>query len=256
MSTKPVYKTWIRTNKLIAFLLITLFLILISLLPVNLFLRVSSGILSLPFLYISFLLSYSFYQFTYYGGDLQSNIHNLIVSSISWNGNGKVLDIGTGSACLIIKLAKAFPKTSLVGIDFWGEDWEYSKKLCEMNAEIEGVIDRVKFVKASASKIPFEDNEFDVVVSCLTFHEVKDESNKIEVLKEALRVMKQDGEFVFLDLFHDKKVFGEYVDFLNAIKTLGISEINVEKLEDMINLPYFLLNKKVLGNAMVIKGRK
>ena len=37
------------------------------------------------------------------------------------NGQGKILDIGTGSGSLIIKLAIAFPESFLTGIDYWGE---------------------------------------------------------------------------------------------------------------------------------------
>ena len=148
------------------------------------------------------------------------------------------------------------PKTSLVGIDYWGEDWEYSKQICETNAECEGVLDRIDFIKSSASKLPFDEHKFDVVVSCLTFHEVKDESDKIKVLKEALRVLDNNGEFVFLDLFLDEKIFGKNDEFFKAIDSLGVSEIKVEKLENIIELPSILLHKKVLGNAVVISGRK
>jgi ubiquinone/menaquinone biosynthesis C-methylase UbiE len=100
-------------------------------LPINIFLRISAGILLLPFLYILFIISYSYYQFSDRFGDYQSKIHNLIKNRINYNGNGKILDIGVGSASLINKLAKSFPKSSLVGIDYWGEDWEYSKQICE-----------------------------------------------------------------------------------------------------------------------------
>lgn len=256
MNKKPVYKTWIRVNKIIAFSVISLFLILISLIPINSFIRISAGILSLPFLYISFVISYSYYQFSDFGGDFQSKIHNLIINKVNYKGDGKVLDIGAGSASLITKLAKSLPKTSLVGIDYWGEDWEYSKQICEANAECEGVLHRIDFIKASASKLPFDENKFDVVVSCLTFHEVKDEINKIKVLKEALRVLDNNGEFVFLDLFLDEKIFGENNDFFKAIDSLGVSEIKVEKLENIIELPSILLHKKVLGNSVVISGIK
>ena len=145
---------------------------------------------------------------------------------------------------------------SLVGIDYWGDDWEYSKDICEKNAEYEGVSDRITFIKASASKLPFDDNEFDVAVSCLTFHEVKDENDKIKVFKEALRVVKEYGEFIFLDLFLDENIFGKNDEFFNTINLLGISDIKVEKLEDIIDFPKILLNKKVLGNAVIIYGRK
>lgn len=254
MNKKPVYKTWIRINKIIIISVISLLLLLITLLPINSSIRIVSGVISLPFVYTTFMIIYSYYKFSEFGGDFQSKIHNLIVDRIKFRKNRKVLDIGTGSAALIIKIAKTLVDSSFVGIDYWGEDWEYSKNICEVNAECEGLDDRINFIKASASKLPFNDNDFDVVVSCLTFHEVKDESEKIKVFKEALRVLKKDGEFIFLDLFLDEKIFGN--KFFNEIYSIGLSEVKVEKVKDVIDLPCILLNKKVLGNAVIISGRK
>lgn len=211
--------------------------------------------LAIPFVYIVFILTYTYYQFAASGGDYQAKIHNLIVSNIVI-GNGKLLDIGSGSASLIVKAAKAFPKMRLTGIDFWGEDWEYSKALCEKNAQAEGVAERIEFIKASASKLPFPDNEFNILVSCLTFHEVKDESDKRKVLQEAFRVLKKDGEFVFMDLFLEEKDFGKHDDFVKFLKSLGLSRVEITKLDEMIKLPKILLQKKILGNALIIKGVK
>ncbi|CEH33769.1 class I SAM-dependent methyltransferase [Romboutsia lituseburensis] len=256
MNKKTVYKTWIRINKIITLSVISLFLILIALSPVNIFIRVLAGILSLPFLYTSIIVTYCYYQFSDIGGNFQYKIHNLIVSKISYTGNVKVLDIGVGSASLITKIAKSLPKASLIGIDYWGNDWEYSKNICEENAKCEGVSDQISFIKASASNLPFDDNEFDVAVSCLTFHEVKDENDKVKVFKESLRVIKKNGEFIFLDLFLDENVFGKNDEFFHTINSLGISSIKIEKLENIIDLPKILLNKKVLGNAVIISGRK
>ncbi|MFP3471195.1 class I SAM-dependent methyltransferase, partial [Micrococcus sp. SIMBA_144] len=103
---------------------------------------------------------YSTYQVAGFGGNYQSKIHDVIVSKVENRGEN-ILDIGTGSGSLIIKLAKKFPDSSLTGIDYWGENWEYSKAQSEVNAEIEGVSDRIQFLKASASKLPFHDGEFD-----------------------------------------------------------------------------------------------
>jgi ubiquinone/menaquinone biosynthesis C-methylase UbiE len=231
-------------------------LLFVTLLPVHLYLKVLSGTLALPFIYIDFLLSYSLYQFAATGGDYQSKIHDLIVAKVNGDGKGKILDIGTGSGSLIIKLAKTFPKPLLTGIDYWGEDWEYSKVQCQRNAKIEGVSDRIDFLKASAAELPFNDGEFEIIVSCLTFHEVKDRKNKTEVIKEALRVLKPGGEFVFLDLFKDEKVFGDEKELLKVLKMHGVSELNSCKLAEVIKLPKLLLNKKILGNAMIMSGRK
>lgn len=256
MRKQTKYQTWIRMKKLIIFLISSIVLLLITLMPINLYMRFLSGLIAVPFIYITFILSYSTYQFSVFGGDYQSKIHDLIVKKVKWSGKGKILDIGTGSGSLIIKLAIAFPKSSLTGIDYWGKNWEYSRGQCQQNAEIEGVSNRIDFLKASAAELPLQDGEFDKVVSCLTFHEVKDTSDKIEVIKEALRVLKPGGEFIFLDLFMDEKIFGDTEELLNHLKKLDISILNSYKLTEEMKLPKLLLNKKVLGNAMILSGRK
>ncbi|OJE41930.1 methyltransferase type 11 [Bacillus proteolyticus] len=256
LKTKANYRTWIRIYKLLIFWFFSLILLSVILLPINLYLRVLSGILALPFIYIAFILSYSVYQFSAFGGNYQSKIHDLIVAKVNWDGKGKILDIGTGSGSLIIKLARTFPESFLTGIDYWGGNWEYSKAQCQQNAKIEGVSDRIDFLKASAAELPFTDDEFDIIVSCLTFHEVQDKENKTEVIKEALRVLKPGGKFIFLDLFMDEKIFEDERGLLNELKKHGVSELNSYKLAEKIKLPKLLLNKKVLGNAMILNGRK
>ena len=96
-----------------------------------------------------------------------------------------MLDIGCGNALLTIGLAKRFPKSRVTGIDYWGGMWEYSKSVCERNAEREAVADQVNFQKASASALPFEDESFDAAVSNLVFHKVGDAKDKRDVIKEA-----------------------------------------------------------------------
>ncbi|MBT2201922.1 methyltransferase domain-containing protein [Bacillus thuringiensis] len=256
MGNKTRYQTWIRMKKLIVFLISSIILLLITLLPITFYLRILSGVIAMPFIYITFILSYSTYQFAAFGEDYQSKIHDLIVKKVNWDGEGKILDIGTGSGSLIIKLAMTFPKSFLTGIDYWGKNWEYSQDQCQQNAKIEGVSDRVNFLKASAAALPLQDDAFDIVVSCLTFHEVKDTNNKIELIKEAIRALKPGGEFIFLDLFMDEKIFGDTEEFLNNLEKLDISKLNSYKLAEEMKLPKLLLNKKVLGNAMILSGKK
>jgi hypothetical protein len=125
---KAKYKTWIRKKKIFVFLSIFICLILVAIARFNPILSIIALCLSIPFIYIVFILTYTYYQFASFGGDYQAKIHNLIVANIITSGSGKLLDIGTGSASLIIKAAKAYPMLTLTGIDYWGEDWEYSKK--------------------------------------------------------------------------------------------------------------------------------
>ena len=90
---KPKYQTWIRTYKLVIFFVISLLFLVGALLPIYIYLRVLSGIFALPFIYITFILTYSVYQFASFGGNYQSKIHDLIVSKVDCVGKGRVLDI-------------------------------------------------------------------------------------------------------------------------------------------------------------------
>lgn len=180
----------------------------------------------------------------------------MIANSIGLTGKEKLLDVGTSSGSLIIKVAKAHPLLELTGIDYWGFSWEYSKKLCEENAQIEAVSKRTKFIKASASKLPFKENEFDILISCLTYHEIDDEKDKTKLLKESFRVLKRGGKFVLLDLFLDENLFGKNNDFTNFIHSMGLSKVEIIKLDKAMKLPRILLSKKSLGNALIIQGIK
>jgi ubiquinone/menaquinone biosynthesis C-methylase UbiE len=252
---KARYSTWIRKQKMALFCGLALGLIILALVIPNLILKAILALAALPFSYISFILLYSYYQFSKFGGNYQARLHDLIVKNITVQ-NGRLLDIGTGSGALIIKAAKAAPGLTLTGLDYWGEEWEYSQKQCEANACLEGVADRITFIRGSASRLQFADETFDMVVSCLTFHEVKDAPNKLAVIKEAFRVLKKGGQFVFLDLFLDETKFGKYNDFVHFFKAMEVAEVEIEKLNEIIGLPGLLQNRKVLGLALVVKGIK
>jgi ubiquinone/menaquinone biosynthesis C-methylase UbiE len=54
----------------------------------------------------------------------------------------------------------------------------------------------VNFCKASASKLPYENNTYDYVVSCFTLCSIKEINDAI---KEIKRVLKPGGKFIFLE---------------------------------------------------------
>jgi SAM-dependent methyltransferase len=103
---------------------------------------------AVPFLLISVYFLYVRYQFSPQGGNVQNNIWTLVLANLDWNGEGRALDIGCGNGALTIKLAQKYPKAQIFGVDYWGKTWEYSKNVCERNAVIEGVSERVAFQKA------------------------------------------------------------------------------------------------------------
>jgi len=204
---------------------------------------------SLYFLYVR-------YQFSSQGGKLQDRIWSLVLSNLDWNGEGRALDIGCGNGALTIKLAQQNPKAHIVGIDCWGKTWEYSKKICERNAMIEGVSERVVFQKADALSLPFDDGYFNAVVSNFVFHMVGKAKDKRGVVREALRVVKKGGKFSFQDEFLLKQLYGDMDDLIETIRSWGISKVEFVQTRDTDFVPRELKLPFILGTMGLIKGTK
>jgi SAM-dependent methyltransferase len=208
------------------------------------------------FIFTSLYFAYARHKFSPQGGNLQARIQELVLGRLDWDGEGQAIDVGCGNAPLTIKIAKRFPNARVTGIDYWGGAWEYSKSVCQKNAKIEGVADRVRFQKASASKLPFEDESFDAAVSNLVFHEVKDAKDKRDVIKEALRVVKKGGKFAFQDLFLDKRVYGEVNDLLEAIRSWGIKSVKFLDTSHSDFIPGALRLRFMVGAIGILYGKK
>ena len=186
--TKVNYGNWVSARIILAPATLAIVLGALSLLS-RLFL-IPAGLL----LILAGYFAYARYLFSARGGNVQEKIRALVLEGLEWDGRGKALDIGCGSAALAIGIAKKFPSSAVIGTDCWSGSWEYSQKNCEDNAAAEKVEERVAFQKASASALPFSDGEFDAVVSNLVFHEVKDAQDKLGLIKEGLARAEEGRE--------------------------------------------------------------
>ena len=211
---------------------------------------------ALLFLVIASYFAYGRYLFSPKGGNVQNRIWESVILNLDWNGEGQALDIGCGNGALTIKLARKFTAARLTGIDYWGKRWEYSKSTCEANAKAEGVNDRVVFQKASALKLPCEDEYFDAAVSNLVFHEIADAKDKRELIREALRVVKKGGKFAFQDLFLLKQVYGDVDELVATIKSWGITKVEFIETRNEPFIPAALKLPFMVGKIGIIKGEK
>jgi cyclopropane fatty-acyl-phospholipid synthase-like methyltransferase len=249
-STQLDYGNWV--SKKFIYLPAILAIIFCGLSFLSLLFLIGAFIFLIPTVYFI----YAYFQFSTRGANLQAKIRDLVLGQLSWNGEGKLLDIGCGNGALAIEAAKKYPKAQITGIDYWGGQWEYSKNSCEKNAQIAGVAERTSFQKASAAKLPFPDGSFDVTMSNFVFHEVQDAKDKREVVKEALRVLKRGGLFVFQDLFLLKKIYGEPKDLLTTIKSWGIDDINFVNTSDQKFFPGPMKLPFMVGQIAIIYGKK
>jgi SAM-dependent methyltransferase len=249
-SEKPEYGNWVSKRLIVIPTVLGLVCLALALVFPPLVL------LAILFLLVAAYFAYARRTFSTEGSDLQAKVLDLLLAEIEWDGSGQALDIGCGSGALVIELARKYPGAQITGVDFWGQNWESSKGQCEKNALIAGVAEQVTFQSASASSLPFEDSQFDLVVSNLTFHEVGDVKDKRDALKEALRMVRKGGRFAFQDLFLWKQIYGEVDDLLETVRGWGIERVEFVDTSKAPFIPAPLKLPFMVGTIAIICGEK
>ena len=135
------------------------------------------------------------WDFDYWDGDRRINYGgykyiknrwNQVINSLYENYNlpedAKILDIGCGKGFFLYDLLKLKPNSEVVGIDI--------SKYAIKNAKEEI---KNKLVFGTATKLPWEDNYFDLVVSITTLHNLY-----VFDLEKALKEMERVGKNKYL----------------------------------------------------------
>jgi len=109
---------------------------------------------------------------------------------------GRILDIGTGPAWLLIALHRLAPQLSLIGIDVSAAMVERARR----NLEEAGLLGTIEVREAGAGHLPFRDESFEAVVSTGSIHHWKEPT---ACLLEAYRVLKPGGHALLYDVVAD-----------------------------------------------------
>ncbi len=138
-----------------------------------------------------------------------------ILNLIEWNGNEKVLDIGTGSGLLMIGAAKKLISGKSIGIDIFDAN-DLSKNSIERtkaNAKLENVGTKVEILKMNILKTDFPNDYFDVILSNLCLHNIKKSEDRKAACAEIHRIIKPGGKIIISDFIKT----GEYTKKLRSL---------------------------------------
>ena len=129
-----------------------------------------------------------------------------ILDELVLEGDETVLDMGCGRGAVLLAAAKRLPNGKAVGVDIWQADQTgNSSSATLINAEIEGVKDRIELHTGDMTALPFGDNTFDVIVSSLAIHNIPGHDGRRTALNEAIRVVKPGGRLAIADLWETKQ---------------------------------------------------
>src|SRR5262249_49411304 len=62
-----------------------------------------------------------------------------------------------------------------------------------------GVVERVELRTADMQQLPFADSSFDLVVTSMAIHNIRDAEGRKQAINEAVRVLKPGGKLVIVD---------------------------------------------------------
>ncbi|MGD0552597.1 MAG: class I SAM-dependent methyltransferase [Sedimentisphaerales bacterium] len=133
---------------------------------------------------------------------------------LSHCSQGTLLDIGTGPARLLLKLHQQSPGMRLVGIDSSAAMITQAKQ----NVAQAGMSEFIEIKEGSASRIPFPDQSFDIVVSTVSMHHWKQPE---ACLNEIYRVLKDNSFALIYDIVSNmpKEILEKFSREIGRLRT-------------------------------------
>ena len=178
-----------------------------------------------------------------------TNLNKIMAEKAHIDRESKVLDLGCGSGTTSIRLCRSHG-CEVVGVDLSGVRVGNAKEdLRNQPGEVKA---RVRFEKASATALPFEDGSFTHVWSQAVLYHVHDRG---KALGEAYRVLKDGGILVFDDLFKPKADISEmarkyvydrllfdtdfsFESYLDALRHAGFELLDAQDISSHLKTSY------------------
>ena len=180
-------------------------------------------------------------------------VYQSILSHLDFDGKGQILDVGCGSGALSIRAALVWPQARVLGIDAWPPAYNYSQRMCEKNAESEGVAVRCRFQRGDANKLDFPGECFNAVVSNYVYHNITG-ADKQALLLETLRVLKKGGVFALNDEMKPR-MYGDMEAFAQELRAMGYEEVRlVDTAREIFG--HRRAARLMLGASRLLVGRK
>ena len=146
----------------------------------------------------------------------EKKFRNKLLQQLNPEPKEQILEFGFGTAQNIILLKKLHPQANITGVDIDPK----IKAIAETKISKSG--NSVPLFLYDGDTLPFPDNHFDKVFSCLVFHQLENDT-KIKCLQELHRILKPNGELLIADWGKAKNILMRttfyFVQLLDGFKT-------------------------------------
>ncbi len=182
-----------------------------------------------------------------------NEIDKRLIELANLNDNEKVLDIGCGPGNLDLMVSKSFDKGSIYpvrnqrscrvyGIDIAPRMIAIAKKRAKEKRH------EIDYKLGSSTKLPYENQEFDVVFTCLLYHHLN-YKEKDKTLEEIHRILKENCKYICLE-------FGEFPKdvFHNIFFKLFTGDSGILHglyPSKLIQKNRFYVNKEIIGPSFL-----
>jgi len=167
------------------------------------------------------------YAYQKYKHKIEANFLKKTIKSTEKN-KIKILDVACGTGRMLPEVFSSVKKIEYFGLD---TSREMLKILLEKSKKM-NLKNKIKI--GDASKIPFKDNEFDVVFSYhLLWHLPEDEQKRI--IKEMLRVCKKEG-FVIFDILNRNFILEKFKAVIGKEKREGIYKLSINNTKKILGI--------------------
>lgn len=156
----------------------------------------------------------SFASEAFYNSQTRDENHlNMILDFIKAEPGMKILDLGTGTGFLAFPLAGRYPQSQITGLDIVEKALYRNRQRAET-----GGLKNLEFVSYNGMDFPFDDEEFDLVVTRYALHHFPRIG---DTFQEINRVLKPAGKFFLSDPAPNENDRDRFVDAYMQMKKDG-----------------------------------
>ena len=181
--------------------------------------------------------------------DVDDNeIAEIILKYIPDTFKGKLLDVPVGTAIFTSDKYHILKGAKIICLD-------YSEDMLNQAKERLSDLNNINFVRGDVACMPFNDSEFDIVLSMNGLHVFP---NKTKAYKEISRVLKRDGLFIACFYIKEKSKISDWL-VNNILAKKGWFNPPFENYEDVLNSlkdDYVDININVKGSIVYFIAKK